>query len=90
MEEVGKKPLEEDHAMIRNSHNDDNITIDNQFYLNDAGSTAGTYIKTTEQLVMEEDLTIGMESKNCIPDHSMILSYNNGCLIPERTPEDRA
>ena len=62
LEEVGKKPLEEDHAMIRNSHNDDNITIDNQFYLNDAGSTAGTYIKITEQLVMEEDLIIEMGS----------------------------
>ena len=62
LEEVGKKPLEKDHAMIRNSHNDDNISIDNQFYLNDAGSTAGTYIKKTEQFVMEEDLTIGMGS----------------------------
>ena len=39
-----------------------NITFDNQFYLNDAGSTAGTYIKITEQLVMEEDLIIEMGS----------------------------
>jgi len=39
-----------------------NIIFDNQFYLNDAGSTTGTYIKITEQLVMDEDLIIEMGS----------------------------
>lgn len=40
-----------------------NISFENgQFFLNDVGSTTGTYIKITEQLVMEEDLIIEMGS----------------------------